>query len=127
MPPTRITALGKTSRQTAMTSRVLSHQYVIIDEIQISSGSGKALVSNKTPVRPGSDLDSLEPFSQFVRRQPETVFDSLVFPRAGTLQDKPMSLGSYSKVEHSLRTFRIFFATVRFGLSAPRQSINLRM
>ena len=35
--------------------------------------------------------------------------------------------GTYSSVEHSLRTFRIFLATVRFSALASMQSISLRM
>src|SRR5262245_5797422 len=123
MPPTRITTLGKTSRQTATTSRVLSHQYVMIEEIQISSGSGKTLVS-KSDSRADLAFDrmarSFFPNSSAGKPKQYSIFSS----SAGRNPDHRG--GTYSSVEHNLRTLRIFFWTVRFSLAAPRQSISFR-
>src|SRR5579863_9414865 len=100
----------------------------MIDEIQISSGSGNAILSKR---------DSLASRARFLIAFSLSRKSSGVMPKqysirsssAGryTLQFRPSSFGSYSTFEHSLRTFRIFLGTVRFGLSAPRQSISLRM
>src|SRR5437867_2011294 len=108
----------------AITSLVLSHQYVMMEEIQISSGSEKTWVS-KRDSRAALALDRIA--SSFFRSssggspKQYSIFSS----SAGRNPDHRG--GMYSSVEHSLRTFRIFLATVRFRLFASMQSISFRM
>src|SRR5208282_2801216 len=99
MPPTRITAFGKTSRQTAMTSRVLSHQYVMMEEIHISSGSGNTCVSKCDFLAfRAADRIASKRFrnSSGVCPKQYSIFSS----SAGRKPDHRG--GTYSSVEHSL-------------------------
>src|SRR4051812_11731800 len=98
----------------------------MIDEIQISSGSGKTLVSNKdSRATRERNLIALSRFFNSSAVSPKQYSIHSSSAGRNPLQFRPMSFGSYSTFEHSLRTFLIFFCTVRFGLSAPRQSISL--
>ncbi len=93
MPPTRMAAFGKTSRHTAMTSRVLSHQYVMIEEIQISSGSGKAITSNGDFLASRARLLIASSLSlQFALCCTETEFDFFVLRRLKTASPRRFAL-----------------------------------
>src|SRR5688572_11623687 len=100
-----MTALGNTSRQILITSRVLSHQYVMIDEIQISSGSGKTVASM-------SDSSAARAFVWIARRRLRS--SSGGRPKQHSTFSSSAGLnpahfgGTYSTVEQSFRTFSIF-------------------
>src|SRR5688572_11005121 len=96
----------------------------MMDEIQISSGSRKTSVSKKDSLAFLALICTA--FSFFLSSSGGSPEQYSIF--SSSAGRKPDHFGgTYSSVEQSLRTFRIFFCTVRFSFAASRQSISFKV